>query len=154
MVAVGAAAAQIGQAAPDFALPAAAGSNARLSEYRGEVVLLWFWSSGCSVCAGQLEALDKVYSTYHPAGLEVLGVSVDDNLERARRYALSHKARFPMLLDGAKDVGRAYGIDRLPTAVLIDREGTVRYVFPDYDADDGATLGEFRSLLNDDAALH
>src|SRR5580658_8634389 len=75
--AFGASSGLIGQPAPDFALPAVVGSNVRLSEYRGQPVILAFWGSGCGVCARQLAALDKLYATYRSSGLVVLGVSVD-----------------------------------------------------------------------------
>jgi cytochrome oxidase Cu insertion factor (SCO1/SenC/PrrC family) len=63
-----------GSAAPDFALPAASGGNVRLSEYRGDVVLLAFWSSRCAVCVTQLSALDELQTTYRSAGLVTLAV--------------------------------------------------------------------------------
>ena len=62
----------IGQAAPDFALHTAAGDNVRLSEHRGEVVVLSFWSSRCTSCRTQLVALNRSLATYRSAGLEVL----------------------------------------------------------------------------------
>jgi peroxiredoxin len=74
----------------------AAGSgrhNVRLSEYRGQPVILSFWSSGCSTCAKQLATLDKLYGTYRSAGLVVFGVSVDDNLPRAQQYATRTRLR-------------------------------------------------------------
>jgi peroxiredoxin len=139
----------IGEAAPDFALPAVAGGNVRLSEHRGEVVLLTFWSSGCSVCAAQLDALGSLQTTYRSAGLVTIAVSVDDNLDRALRYANSHPARFPLLLDRRKDVSRAYRIERLPTMVLIDRRGRVRFVVADYRRTDNSYVAQVRELLDD-----
>lgn len=135
--------------APDFALPAAAGSNVRLSEHRGEVVVLSFWSSRCSLCAEQLTAVNGLYATYRSAGLIVLGVSVDDDMAHARAYARSHTMRFPLLLDGAKQVSRNYAVDRLPTTVLIDRAGNVRYVHADYRPADASYVAEIRALLDD-----
>ena len=124
--------------APDFALPAAVGSNVRLSEYRGQPVVLSFWSSRCGACAAQLAALDRYYATYRSAGLVVLGVSVEDDPQRALDYARAHRRSFPLLLDRAKAVSRAYEIDRLPTTVLIDRSGVVRYLHSDDRPDDAS----------------
>ena len=141
----------IGRGAPDFALPpAVSGDNVRLSEYHGQPVMLLFWSSRCSVCAAQLAALERLYDTYHSSGLVVLAVSVDDDAEQAARYARAHPARFPLLLDQAKEVGRAYQIDRLPTTVLIDRSGVVRYLNDDYRANDRSYISEIRKLLDDE----
>lgn len=140
---------QPGNAAPDFALPAASGGNVRLSEYRGEVVLLAFWSSRCALCVTQLTALDDLQTTYRSAGLVTLAVSVDDDLARATRFAKLHPARFPLLLDRRKGVSRAYGIERLPTTVLIDRRGRVRSVEPDFRGIDNSYVAQLRALLDD-----
>ena len=142
-------AATVGDLAPDFALPAAAGGNVRLSEHRGEVVLLTFWSSRCSVCVAQLAALGELQATYRSAGLVTLAVSVDDDLLRATRFAKSHPARFPLLLDRRKDVSRTYQIERLPTTVLIDRRGRVRYLRADDRGTDNSYVAQVRELLDD-----
>jgi len=139
----------VGRKAPDFALPAAVGSNVRLSEYRGQAVIISFWSSRCSVCARQLTLLDRLYSTYRSSGLVVLAVSVDDDPLHAEEYARAHAAGFPLLLDTAKAVSRAYAIDSLPATVLIDRGGIVRYWHGDDRADDASYVTQIRALLDD-----
>jgi peroxiredoxin len=139
----------IAHAAPDFVLPAAAGTNVRLSEYRGQPVVLSFWSSRCSLCAAQLTALDRYYGTYRSSGLIVLAVSVEDDPQRALDYAHAHATTYPLLLDQAKGVSRAYGIERLPTTVLIDRSGVVRYMHSDDRAGDPSYVTQIRALLDD-----
>ena len=150
--AVTAAAGLIGQRAPDFTLPAVGGTNVRLSEYRGQAVIISFWSSRCSVCARQLALLDRLYSTYRSSGLIVLAVSVDDEPLQAEQYAHAHPAGFALLLDTAKAVSRAYAIDRLPSTVLIDRSGIVRYWHGDERADDDSYVTQIRALLDDAVA--
>lgn len=142
----------LGHKAPDFALPAVVGSNVRLSEYRGQAVIVSFWSSRCSVCAQQLSLLDRLYNTYRSSGLVVLAVSVDDDALHAAQYARAHAAGFPLLLDTAKTVSRAYDIDRLPSTVLIDRSGVVRYWHGDDRADDGSYVTQIHALLDDAVA--
>lgn len=142
----------IGQKAPDFALPAAVGSNVRLSEYRGQAIIISFWSSRCSVCARQLALLDRLYTTYRSSGLVVLAVSVDDDALQAEQYARAHAAGFPLLLDTAKAVSRSYAIDRLPSTVLIDRSGVIRYWHGDDRADDSSYVVQIRALLDDTVA--
>jgi peroxiredoxin len=142
-------AAAVGEMAPDFALPAASGGNVRLSEHRGEVVLLTFWSSECPVCVSQLAALGELQATYRSAGLVTFGVSVEDDLKRARRFANEHAGRFPLLIDRRKGVSRAYRIQELPTTVLIDRRGRVRYLHSDYNGTDKVYVAQVRELLDD-----
>jgi peroxiredoxin len=143
----------VGRPAPDFALPAVAGSNVRLSEYLGQPVILAFWGSQCSVCVKQLATLDHLYSTYRSAGLVVFGVSVDDNLQHAQQYALARGTSYPLLLDAPKNVSRAFLIDRLPTTVLIDRSGVVRYIHSDDGADERSYVVQIRTLLDDKPAV-
>jgi peroxiredoxin len=140
----------IGREAPDFALHAVVGTNVRLSEHQGEVVVLSFWSSRCSPCRTQLGALDKSLKTYQSVGLRVFGIGVDDDPARSLEYAKEQEVGFPLLLDPQKDVSRRYQIDNLPMTVLIDRSGVVRHVHRDYSAkDDALYLQELRALLNE-----
>ena len=139
----------IGQSAPDFALAAYAGDNVRLSESLGQPVIIAFWGTSCSPCAAQLQRLDRLFETYRSSGLVVLGVSVDDDMQRADRYAHSHRVHYPVLLDPDKSVSRAYQIDRLPTTVLIDRGGVIRYLHDETRANDATYVAQIRALLDD-----
>jgi peroxiredoxin len=141
----------LGHEAPDFALRAVAGSNVRLSEHKGDVVVLSFWSSRCSPCRAQLTALDKSLSTYRSAGLQMYGINVDDDQTRAIEFAHGAQAlSFALLLDPEKAVSRGYEVDNLPMTLLIDRNGIVRYVLRDYSAkSDDLYLRALRTLLNE-----
>jgi peroxiredoxin len=140
----------IGQAAPDFALHAASGSNVRLSEHRGDVVVLSFWSSRCTPCRTQLAALSHSLGTYRSAGLTVYGIGVDDDAAQSLEYARSVRVDFQLLLDPGKGVARSYQVDNLPFTVLIDRGGNVRYALRDYSAaSNGLYLQQLRALLNE-----
>ena len=140
----------LGRVAPDFALHAAHGDNVRLSEHRGEVVVLSFWSSRCTSCRTQLTALNRSFATYRSAGLEIYGVGVDDDPVQSRDFARAAAVGFALLLDPAKMVSRSYEVDNLPMTVLIDRGGTVRYVLREYSAANSALyLQELRALLNE-----
>lgn len=140
----------LGRAAPDFALRAVVGSNVRLSEHQGEVVVLSFWGSRCEPCRAQLRALNESLGTYRSVGLAVLGISVDDDPTRALEFARGQTVEFPLLLDPKKAVGRQYEVDNLPMTLLVDRSGIVRYVHRDYSERQNALyLQELRALLNE-----
>ena len=143
----------VGQRAPDFALPAIVGSNVRLSEYRGQPVILTFWGSQCGTCEKQLTVIDHLYATYRTSGLVAVGVSVDDNLAHAGQYAHAHPMSFPLLLDASKDVSRSFQIDRLPTTLMIDRSGIVRYIHTGESFDERTYVAQIRALLDDDIAV-
>jgi peroxiredoxin len=112
--------------APDFALASTAGTNYRLSEYRGEVVALVFWASWCGDCRRELERFERLRRTYGSVGLTVLGVNLDKDPGQAAALAGAAGIGYPVLLDQAQDVSRTYRADELPLIVLIDRHGAIR----------------------------
>ena len=139
----------LGQGAPDFALKATSGTNFRLSEHRGEVVLLTFWGSRCGQCSAQLSAVSLV-DTYRSAGLSALAVNVDDDQRAAIDYAVAHPVSYPVLLDPDKGVARAYRVDNLPLLLLIDRAGNVRHVHRDFRSGDESRFVErIKPLLDE-----
>src|SRR5271170_7018817 len=81
----------VGKDAPDFVLKAADGANLRLSEFRGQVVLVNFWARWANDSRREIPALNRINTTYQRAGLVILGVSVDEDLRRAREFADSMK---------------------------------------------------------------
>src|SRR6202789_3970305 len=88
-----------GKEAPDFVLKAMDGSNLRMSEFRGEVVLVNFWARWAGDSRQEMPALDRINTTYNRAGLVVLGVSIDEDLNRAREFAGAMKVSYPILFD-------------------------------------------------------
>jgi peroxiredoxin len=114
-----------GAAAPDFVLKDLAGRNQRLSEFRGEVVVLTFWASWCNPCRDALEAADAAVAAAGGAPA-ALGVSLDREPDEAQSIAASLALRHPTLLDSRQSVGRLYDVQHLPLTLLIDREGVVR----------------------------
>src|SRR5688572_688766 len=116
----------VGQQAPDLVAKGLTGENVRISEHRGEVVVVSFWSGRCNTCRAQLAALDRIARTYASAGLVVIGVNLDENTERAAEFARAQDVQFPLLIAAAPETGREYRVDRLPMLVILDREGRLR----------------------------
>jgi peroxiredoxin len=121
-----------GATAPDFAAKSSNGRNVRLSELRGQVVLVNFWASWCSPCRQELPLLGKLYAQYRSAGFTLLVVNVDDNRKDAEAMLKRLDLRFPTLFDGSKSVAKLYGVDMMPATLVIDRDGRVRYVHRGY----------------------
>ena len=145
-----AASALTGQEAPDFALRSNTGSNLRLSEYRGEVVMINFWATWCGPCRQEMPLLDDLYARYERVGFKLLGVNIDDDARRALQMAEELNVSFPILFDEGKDVSRLYQVEAMPATILVDREGTVRHVHHGYKPGyEQKYLTEIRSLLRE-----
>jgi peroxiredoxin len=135
LAAAGAAAAGMqltGMPAPDFVLKSVSGHNVRLSEFRGEVVMLSFAATWCGDCRAQLGRLNEMQMRYRDAGVELLAVSLDQTAKQAGELAAASGASYPVLHDVGGAVGRLYDVGKVPVVVLVDRAGVVRNVFEGY----------------------
>ena len=139
-----------GQTAPDFALKSSTGENLRLSEYRGDVVMINFWATWCGPCRQEMPLLDELYNRYQRVGFNLLGVNIDDDSGRAMQMAEELGIDFPVLFDARKEVSRLYDVEAMPVTVLVDREGRVRYVHHGYKPGyEDMYLDQIRSLLRE-----
>jgi len=140
----------VGQPAPDLVARGLSGENVRVSEHRGEVVVVSFWSGSCNTCRAQLEALDRIAKTYASAGLTVVGVNLDDNVVRAEKFARAQDVQFQLLVATAKSTGRDWRVDRLPMVVFVDRAGVLRGAHREFKKrDEDVYVRELRTLLNE-----
>jgi len=118
--------------APDFTLRTLEGRNLRLGEQRGRVVLVNFWATWCGPCRQEMPHLNKLYEKYKASGFMLLGVNVDDDTQQAVGVASKLGVTFPVLPDIDKRVSRQYDLSAMPSTVLIDRDGRVRYLHRGY----------------------
>ena len=119
-------------AAPDFTLKSVAGENLRLSEFRGEVVLINFWASWCGPCRQEMPVLSQLHEKYKALGFTVLGINVEKDSAKARKLLLEMPVSFPVLLDNESVVSKQYDVVAMPSTVLIDRDGNMRYLHKGY----------------------
>jgi peroxiredoxin len=128
---------ETGTAAPDFTIEDINGNPVTLSDHRGKVVFLAFWASWCPRCMEELAFLQGLY-TGMSKDLVVLAINQEtQNLSAAHVAKLKNEItelgiEFPVLLDKDLDVWKSYCINALPTSVILDREGNVRFVEPNY----------------------
>ncbi len=139
-----------GQQAPDFVLKSSTGENLRLSEYRGDVVMINFWATWCGPCRQEMPLLDELHSRYQRVGFSLLGVNIDDDSRRAMQMIEDLGVSFPVLFDDSKSVSKLYEVDAMPVTVLVDREGNVRHVHHGYKPGyEDKYLTQIRSLLRE-----
>jgi cytochrome c biogenesis protein CcmG/thiol:disulfide interchange protein DsbE len=116
-------------AAPDFALKDADGKTVHLSDYKHKVVLVDFWATWCGPCRIEIPWFIDLERTRKDKGFEVLGVSMDDNgWEDVKPFLADMKVNYRVVI-GDDTTAQAYGgVDSLPTAFLIDKQGKIAAV--------------------------
>ena len=111
--------------APDFSRNDLTGSPVHLIDYHGQLVLLNFWASWCGPCREEMPHFSQWQRNYAAKGLQVIGVSMDDDAESAREFLKQHPVSYPIVMGDAK-LGESFGgILGLPTSYLIDAGGRI-----------------------------
>jgi peroxiredoxin len=137
-------------AAPDFSLPARDGGAVRLSELRGQVVMINFWATWCGPCRQEMPLLEQIHAKYEPLGFTLLGVNVEPDSAAATTWLKGVPVTFPILFDTKNAVAEQFGVMGMPSSVFVDREGRVRYVHRGYKPGDEAQYADLiRSLVKE-----
>ncbi|MDH5179790.1 MAG: TlpA family protein disulfide reductase [Gammaproteobacteria bacterium] len=118
--------------APDFTLKSNSGKNLKLSEFRGQVVMINFWASWCAPCRQEMPHLENLYNKYHKLGFTILGVNVEENSDKAKSLLKDIKVSFPVLFDTGNSVSKKYNVSAMPSTVLVDRNGNMRFLHKGY----------------------
>lgn len=110
----------------DFTMKDLDGNNVSLASFKGKVVLLNFWATWCGPCKAEIPGFVELQEKYRDK-LTIVGYSVDDTAELAKKYAEQYKINYPILLgEGKEDVQEAYGpIWGIPASFIISKDGKV-----------------------------
>ena len=117
--------------APDITLPALDGGDIRLSDYRGNVVLINFWGTWCEPCKEETPALQAAYENLSAQGLVVLGVNLrrqEPNDEAVQAFLDQYGVTYRTALDVEGEAARLFQISPIPTSYFIDQQGNIRYI--------------------------
>ena len=121
-----------GEPAPDFTVPTLSGEPFVLSEHRGSVIALDFWASWCPPCKASLPALQRVHEQYRDdASVRVVSVNTDRAEFQDRGlevYMKRSRFSFPVLFDRQMRISQIYGVQSIPTFVVVRADGVVHSV--------------------------
>lgn len=141
---------EAGGSAPAFTLTALSGQTTALSQYKGQVVMVNFWATWCGPCQQEMPVLDQMYKKFKPAGFTLLGINVDKEAPAVKELLTRKPVAFPVLLDPENQVSKAYHVDDMPSTVIIDRKGEVRYVHRGYKlGDENEYQDRIRQLIRE-----
>jgi cytochrome c biogenesis protein CcmG/thiol:disulfide interchange protein DsbE len=118
--------------APAVQLHRADGTAVQPSDYRGKVLLIDFWASWCVPCKASFPALDALYQRERDRGLEVLAVNLDEERKAADAFLASRPHVMPVLFDPKGESALAFRIRGMPSSVVIDRVGNIRFTHIGY----------------------
>lgn len=124
------------RAAPDFRLVARSGETVALSDLRGQVVLINFWATWCGPCRKEMPLLEQIARRYGPLGFTMLGINVEEDSRLADVFLKEVAVSFPILLDPQNGVSKLYDVQAMPSTVIVDRAGNIRYVHHGYQPGD------------------
>ena len=114
------------QKAPNFLLKTYSGKTIELAKMKGKVVLVNFWATWCGPCRAEIPDFIKVYNTYKSKGLEIVGVSLDDDgWSVVKPFVEKNKINYPIVLGDAEVAQQYGGIQGIPTTFFVNKDGNI-----------------------------
>lgn len=120
---------EIGKTAPQFQATTFDGTKIQLSEFQGKVVLIDFWASWCGPCRQEMPFLNELHQKYRKTPFEIIAINIDDKIENAKKFIdrLSEPVHLTIVEDSKQQIPPLYDIKGMPTSILIDKEGVIRF---------------------------
>ena len=115
-----------GESAPEISVLDLGDRPVKLSDFKGKVVVLRFWTSGCKLCTAGMPVLDDFYKRHKERGVVVLAVNKGDTREIAEKFVRELKISYPVLLDPLSITAQKYKVTAAPVTFFIDRVGVVQ----------------------------
>jgi DsbE subfamily thiol:disulfide oxidoreductase len=139
-----------GAVAPAFELPSNDGKTLGTAALRGRIVLLNFWASWCGPCRTEMPVLNQLAKQYAARGVTVVGVNVEPERAAALEWLKGTPVNFPVAFDADSRVSASYQVTGMPTTVILDRKGVVRYIHKSYTpGTENEYLDQIRALIRE-----
>jgi|WetSurMetagenome_2_1015567.scaffolds.fasta_scaffold328141_1 peroxiredoxin len=119
---------RMGAAIGDFSLTDIQGKSVRLSDYKGQVVLINAWATWCPPCKAEMPLLNQYYQAHASQGFMLLAVNAGDTRDQAAGFATQNALAFPVLLDPGTKLLNQMGIHDFPTSIVIGKDGKVKTI--------------------------
>lgn len=137
-------------AAPTFKLDSMAGQPLSLEQFKGQVVMINFWASWCGPCRQEMPLLEQLHAKYKPMGFTMIGVNVEPDSTLAAGFLSKTPVTFPILFDTKSEVSKLYQVAGMPSTVIVDRKGNLRWIHRGYKpGDENAYLDQIRALVRE-----
>jgi thiol-disulfide isomerase/thioredoxin len=135
-----------------FSLQSRAGKTVALADLKGQVVLINFWATWCGPCRKEMPLLEQIQKKYGPLGFTMVGINVEEDTRLMETFLKDVPVTFPILLDPANGVSKLYNVAAMPSTVIVDRKGNVRFIHQGYvPGDEGKYQDMIRQLIRERA---
>lgn len=118
--------------APSFTLQSRVGETVSLSDFHGDVVMINFWATWCGPCREEMPHLEALHQRYSDLGFTLLGVNVENDPAGARKWLEETPVSFSILFDPQNKVSELYDVIAMPSTVMVDRQGQMRFIHHGY----------------------
>ncbi len=133
-----------------FSLQSRDGAPVSLASLKGQVVLINFWATWCGPCRKEMPLLEQIHAKYAPLGFAMIGVNVEEDTRMMNAFLKDVPVKFPILLDPANSVSKLYNVSAMPSTVIVDRKGNIRFVHQGYQpGDEGTYQDVIRQLIRE-----
>ena len=124
----------VGNRAPSFMLKDVRGDNVSLSDFKGKIVVIDFWSTWCAWCKEATQEMEKLHKNYKGRDVVFLGISMDSgsNAEKkVRNFAQKYDLTYLMLIDDGS-ASKSYQVNKLPSTYILNRDHIIKQIYPGY----------------------
>jgi len=133
--------------APGFTLTDLDGNSHRLSDYRGQVVIVNFWATWCPPCRAEMPSMQRAWEQLQKQGIVMLGINVGEDEDTIFQFTADYPVEFPLLLDQESKVIDQWPVLGLPTTFVVDPGGRIAYrAIGGREWDDPELLAQVRKL--------
>ncbi|MCB1869272.1 MAG: TlpA family protein disulfide reductase [Gammaproteobacteria bacterium] len=133
--------------APEFVLRDLDGNQHRLSDYRGQVVIINFWATWCPPCREEMPSMQRAWESLKNDGIHMLAINVGEDEDTIFQFTANYPVDFPLLMDSDSGVINQWPVRGLPTTFVVDPKGRISYrAIGGREWDDPALLSLVRAL--------
>ena len=101
------------------------GGPHKLSDFRGKIVFLNFWTTWCPTCRIEMPSMEKLHQQFKDAGLSMVTINLQEPSSRVKEFFKEFKLTFTALMDTGGEVGAGFGINQIPTTFILDKKGRI-----------------------------
>jgi len=128
------------------------GKNTSLSDFKGKIVFLNFWTTWCPTCRIEMPSMEKLHQKLKNKNFSMVTINLQESAPQVKAFFKEFKLTFTALLDSTGEIGASFGIRAIPTTYILDKTGRIiGLVSGPREWDSKAAIALFENLIDNDA---